>query len=162
MTPSPLLRARSESCVLIGQNPNPMDRTCAPLNAPKSNGNPEPFRLHMQYMGYRGQGVLLEHVSLVRLIDAAHIYGLPEQADGYRRRRGQPWPWLRGVCHEVARSGSSGDGGLQAAACVIGPHARRGVRSRRPQKVGGGGRLTVREVIGGRADDSDGEKSVGG
>ena len=33
------------------------------------------FRLHA---GYRGQGVLLEHVSLVWLIDAAHICGLPE------------------------------------------------------------------------------------
>ena len=40
----PLLRARSESCVLIGQNPNPTDRTSAPLDAPRSNGNPEPFR----------------------------------------------------------------------------------------------------------------------
>ena len=47
----PLLRARSESCVLIGQNPNPTDRTCAPLDAPRSNGNPEPFWQHMQYMG---------------------------------------------------------------------------------------------------------------
>ena len=33
------------------------------------------FRLHA---GYRGQGVLIEHVSLVRFIDAAHICGLPE------------------------------------------------------------------------------------
>ena len=33
------------------------------------------FRLHA---GYRGQGVLLEHVSLVRLIDATHIGGLPK------------------------------------------------------------------------------------
>ena len=48
---SPPLRARSESCVLTGQNPNPTDRTCAPLDAPRSNGNPEPFRQHMQYMG---------------------------------------------------------------------------------------------------------------
>ena len=47
----PPLRARSESCVLTGQNPNPTDRTCAPLDAPRSNGNPEPFRQHMQYMG---------------------------------------------------------------------------------------------------------------
>ena len=28
--------------------------------------------------GYRGQGILFEHVSLVRLIDGAHIYGLPK------------------------------------------------------------------------------------
>ena len=47
----PLPRARSESCVLTGQNPNPTDRMCAPLDAPRSNGNPDPFRQHMQYMG---------------------------------------------------------------------------------------------------------------
>ena len=47
ISPPPPLRARSESC----QNPNPTDRTCAPLDAPRSNGNPEPFRQHMQYMG---------------------------------------------------------------------------------------------------------------
>ena len=49
--PPPPLCARPESCVLTGQNPNPTDRTCAPLDAPRSNGNPEPFRQHMQYMG---------------------------------------------------------------------------------------------------------------
>ena len=47
----PLLRARSESCFLTGQNPNPTDPTCASFDAPRSNGNPEPFRQHMQYMG---------------------------------------------------------------------------------------------------------------
>ena len=41
---SPLLRVWPESCLLIGQNPNPTDRTCAPLDAPRSNGNAEPFR----------------------------------------------------------------------------------------------------------------------
>ena len=49
--PPPPLRARSESCVLTGQSPNPMDRTCAPLDAPKSNDNPQPFQYHMQYTG---------------------------------------------------------------------------------------------------------------
>ena len=48
--PSPLLRARPESCILIGQNANPTDHTSAPLDAPRSN-NPQPFRQHMQYMG---------------------------------------------------------------------------------------------------------------
>ena len=33
------------------------------------------FRLHA---GYRGQGILIEHVSLVRLIDATDICALPE------------------------------------------------------------------------------------
>ena len=33
------------------QIPNPTDRTCAPLDAPRSNDNPEPLRQHMQYMG---------------------------------------------------------------------------------------------------------------
>ena len=27
---------------------------------------------------YRGAGVLIEHVSLLRFMDVAHIYGLPE------------------------------------------------------------------------------------
>ena len=45
--PHPLLRAWSESCVLISQNPNPTDRTSAPLDAPRSNDNPQPFREHM-------------------------------------------------------------------------------------------------------------------
>ena len=42
-------RPRSESCFLIGQNPNPMDCTSAPLDAPRSNGDPHPFRRHMQF-----------------------------------------------------------------------------------------------------------------
>ena len=44
-------RLRFESCVLIDQNPNPTDRKSAPLDAPRSNGNPQPFRQHMRYMG---------------------------------------------------------------------------------------------------------------
>ena len=40
---------RSESCFLIGQNPNPTDRTFAPLDAPRSYGDPHPFRQHMQF-----------------------------------------------------------------------------------------------------------------
>ena len=45
----PSLRVRSESCVLIGQNPNPTDRTSAPLDAARSNGDPHPFQQHMQF-----------------------------------------------------------------------------------------------------------------
>ena len=44
----PSLRVRSDSCILIGQNPNPTDCTSAPLDAPRSNDNPHPFRQEMQ------------------------------------------------------------------------------------------------------------------
>ena len=36
------------------------------------------INLFRSYARYRGQGVLIEHVSLVRFIDVAHICGLPE------------------------------------------------------------------------------------
>ena len=60
--------------LLIGQNPNPTDRTSAPLDAPRSNGDPHPFRQLGGVAGFGRHTAFINEPCAIRKPDCIFLF----------------------------------------------------------------------------------------